>query len=78
MSMMIRRNIKRRAVKNTAPLIKKNEIIEEKNVFNYTKTDVNRMPIAELKQVAEEFEIENADSLTGADIKKALIEKFGL
>ena len=49
---------------------------EETKEFAYTKTEINRMSTADLKELAKENEIE--DGLTGAEIKKALIEKFGL
>lgn len=44
----------------------------------YTKTDINRMSTAELKEVATNNGIENAEEMTGGDLKKVLIEKFGL
>lgn len=52
--------------------------VEETKAFKYTKTDVNRMPIGELKSVAKEFGIANAETKNGAELKKELIEKFGL
>lgn len=42
----------------------------------YNKTVINRMSTAELKDLAKENGIN--DELTGAEIKKALIAKFGL
>ena len=42
----------------------------------YSKTDINRMSTADLKELAKEQGID--DELSGADIKKALIKKFGL
>ena len=42
----------------------------------YTKTEINRMSTADLKELAKEQGID--DELSGADIKKALIKKFGL
>ena len=42
----------------------------------YTKTEINRMPTADLKKLAKENGID--DGLSGAEIKKALIEKFNL
>ena len=44
----------------------------------YTKTDINRMSTAELKEVATNNGIENAEEMTGGDLKRVLIEKFGL
>lgn len=44
----------------------------------YTKTEINRMSTAELKNLADSENIEGAEDMTGAEIKKVLIEKFGL
>lgn len=44
----------------------------------YTKTDINRMSKDELVTLATEIGIPGAGEMTGVDIKKALIEKFGL
>ena len=49
---------------------------EETKEFAYTKTEINRMSTADLKKLASENGID--ESLSGAEIKKALIEKFGL
>ena len=49
---------------------------EETKEFAYTKTEINRMPTADLKKLAKENGID--DGLSGAEIKKALIEKFNL
>lgn len=45
---------------------------------NLTKTDINRMTTAELKELAGKEEIEGFDDMTGAELKKVLIEKYGL
>ena len=44
----------------------------------YTKTEINRMSTADLKKLASENGIENATEIKGSDLKKMLIEKFGL
>lgn len=44
----------------------------------YTKTEINRMSTAELQALALENNIDDADEMTGAELKKVLIEKFGL
>lgn len=44
----------------------------------YTKTDINRMSTADLQKLAGEKGIENADSFSGADLKKMLIELMNL
>lgn len=51
-------------------------VAEEKN--QYTKTEINRMSTAELQALALENNIDSADEMTGAELKKVLIEKFGL
>lgn len=48
----------------------------EKTEVAYTKTEINRMSTADLKELAKENGLE--DGLNGAEIKKALIDKFGL
>lgn len=50
----------------------------EKVEKSYTKTEINRMPTADLKVLASEQGIENAENTSGADLKKLLIEKLGL
>lgn len=46
--------------------------------INFTKTDINRMSTAELQALAIKNNIEGTNEMTGADLKKVLIEKFGL
>ena len=82
--MMIRRNIKARAVVKTAkkPIEDNfaqymNEPVESEEV-TYTKTEINRMSTADLRKLAKDKEISGADEMTGAELKKVLIEKFGL
>lgn len=51
------------------------EVIKENQ---YTKTEINRMSTAELKEVAKLNGVEDADDMTGGELKKVLIDKFGL
>ena len=44
----------------------------------YTKTEINRMSTADLRKLAKDKEISGADEMTGAELKKVLIEKLGL
>ena len=44
----------------------------------YTKTEINRMPTAELQSLAAQKGIENATEMSGVDLKAILIEKLGL
>ena len=53
--------------------------LTEKLVHNgRTKTEINRMSTAELQELALENDIDGAEQMTGAELKKVLIEKFGL
>ena len=45
---------------------------------SYTKTEIKRMSTADLKKLAKELDIEEADTYTGADLKKLLVDKLGL
>lgn len=49
---------------------------EEKHTVS--KTEINRMSTANLRTFATEQGIDNAEELTGAELKKLLIEKLGL
>lgn len=51
---------------------------ENKTSIQYKKSDINRMTTAELKELAKSRGVENAENMTGADLKKVLIELFGL
>lgn len=44
----------------------------------YTKTEINRMPLEELKALATEKGIDGANDMTGGELKKLLIEMFDL
>lgn len=43
-----------------------------------TKTEINRMNTAQLRELAVKNGIENAEEMTGAELKKVLISKFEL
>lgn len=75
--------------KQGKPLIKKVDEKIEDNVMEitdeevtkenqFTKTEINRMSTAELKEVAKLNGVEDAGDMTGGELKKVLIEKFGL
>ena len=53
----------------------KEEVKAEKT---YSKSDIATMTVANLKVLAKEQGIENADSLTGKELKNKLVEKMGL
>lgn len=54
-----------------------NEPVESGEV-TYTKTEINRMSTADLRKLAKDKEISGAEEMTGAELKKVLIEKLGL
>ena len=49
---------------------------EEAKETEYTKTEINRMSTADLKELAEKNGLDN--SLSGAELKKLLINHYGL
>ena len=51
---------------------------EEVKQNQYTKTEINRMSTAELQELALENGVDGSDEMTGVELKKVLIEKFGL
>lgn len=62
--------------KQGKPLIEEvKEVLEEKK---YTKSEINRMSIAELKDVAGKIGVDNFDTMTGAELKKVLIKELGV
>lgn len=50
----------------------------EAKTNQYTKTEINRMSTAELQELALENGIYGTDEMTGAELKKVLVEKFKL
>lgn len=60
--------------------IKLIELVEDKQEppKPLTKTEINRMPITELRELALANGIENTEDMTGAELKKALISRFEL
>lgn len=71
---MIAQNV----VKFNGKWYKAGDEVPEKEKSGYTKTDINRMSIDDLKALGTEQGIENAEELKGDDLKKLLIEKLGL
>ena len=45
---------------------------------SYTKTEINRMTTAKLRETAKGEGIVDAEELTGGELKKLLIEHYGL
>lgn len=44
----------------------------------YTKTEIQRMSVDSLRILAKEVGIENPEEISGSEIKKLLINRFGL
>lgn len=66
----------KKAVKNEP---KKDIVADETNEGKpYTKSEINRSNLADLKQIASEVGIDGADDKTGGELKKLIIEKLGL
>lgn len=55
------------------PLIQK-----EKSGGSLTKTDIKRMPVAELKERAKKTGVEGFETMTGQELKEYLINIMGL
>lgn len=55
-----------------------NQQIEPESEKVYTKTEINRMSTADLKELAINTGVEGANSMTGAELKTYLINLFGL
>lgn len=51
---------------------------EVKSNQQYTKTDIHRMTTSELQALATENGVDNANEITGGELKKILFEKLGL
>lgn len=51
---------------------------DNSNKESYTKTEIYRMSTSELKELGMKSGIENAEEMTGVNLKKVLLEKFGL
>ena len=60
--------------------IKLIELVEDKQEppKPLTKTEINRMPLSELRELALANGIENTEDMTGTELKKALISRFEL
>lgn len=82
MGMMIHRNKKRQAEKMTA--LSQSAENPENYVENvpeeqrYTRTEISRMSVGELRELATNSGLEDAENMTGAELKKYLIDVFGL
>jgi hypothetical protein len=50
----------------------------EKSSSGYTKTEINRMSTSDLQALAAKHGIDGAEEISGAELKRILIEQFGL
>ena len=64
-------------IDSPADFMNKQEILEQEE-GKITKPDIHRMPVEELRKLAEGQRIDGAEYLNGSDIKKLLIEKMEL
>ena len=62
-------------VKEDVIEITNEEVIKENQ---FTKTEINRMSTSDLKDLAKLNGIDNAEEMTGGELKKVLIEHFNL
>ena len=51
---------------------------EEVKQNQYTKTEINRMPVDELRGLAKKQGFSDVEEINGSDLKRMLIEKLGL
>lgn len=84
MSMMIHRNRKRKKQREVSheenlPFSDSDIQFEEREEEpQYTKTDIQRMSKDDLVSLAIKMGIDGAEEMSGADLKRELIEKLGL
>ena len=76
--MMLRRHKARLDKKQNEPAKGAVDTVPFYGEVKYTKTDISRMSTADLQSLATAHGMENAKELSGAELKKILIEKFGL
>lgn len=69
------------AVEETLPPYSDEDIVletKEDATKQYSKTDINTMKIADLQNLAANVGIDGAEEMTGGELKKRLIEYYGL
>ena len=76
--MMLRRHKERFNKKQNEPKKGAVDTVPFYGEVKYTKTDISRMSTSDLQLLATAQGMENAKELSGAELKKILIEKFGL
>lgn len=74
-------NLKETAVEETLPPYSDEDIVletKENTPRQYSKTDINTMKTAELQSLAASVGVDGAEEMTGGELKKRLIEHYGL
>lgn len=69
------------AVKETLPPYSDEDIVletKDDTPKQYSKTDINTMKIADLQNLAASVGIDGAEEMTGGELKKRLIDYYGL
>lgn len=64
--------------KEPLPFSDNDLILETKEEKKFTRTDINRMSTAELRKMASNSGVDNADEMTGSELKEYFINVFGL
>lgn len=64
--------------KQHKPLIHKVAEQSEEKISPYTKTEIQRMSVDSLRILAKEIGIENPEEISGGELKKMLVQHFGL
>lgn len=54
------------------------EVAEPTEEVQYTRTDINRMPVEQLRKMAMNTGVEGADTMTGKELKEYLLDVFNL
>lgn len=70
--------MKQRAAKKVAPVNVVEKERESASCESLKKTDIFRMSTADLRELAKENGIDDADKVTGVELKKILVSKFGM
>lgn len=63
---------------NSLPFSDDDITFETQGDKKYTKTDINRMSVSELRKMALSTGVEDPDEMTGTELKEYLISLFGL
>lgn len=75
MGMMTRRNVKARGAKAPQPVpeVKASSFEEKVKASGLMKTEINRMTVAELQEIAKSFGVDGYAEMSGSQIKRLFI-----